>query len=172
MKTIPEKLINYSVYLNGTQYLGAADVTLPTIESLTETFSGAGIAGEVDSPTLGHYASMTVSMTWRTLTKESMLLLAPESHLIDFRMSQQLYNTATSSLGSSGARVTIKGMPKSGELGTLNVGQTTGTTNEIEVTYIKVVSESLTILEIDKFAFKAIINGKDYLADVRKQLGM
>lgn len=55
---VPEKLINFKVYKDKTDFIGLADVTLPTLESMTETVSGAGIAGEVDSPTLGHYGSM------------------------------------------------------------------------------------------------------------------
>lgn len=172
MPEIPEKLINYSVYLNGAQYLGTADVTLPDITAMSETLSGAGIAGEIDSPTLGHYASMTVSLNWRTLTRESVALNAPESHQIDFRLSQQTTNTASSTAKAVGARVTIRALPKGGALGTLTPGSTTGTSNELEVTYIKVVTGGVTIVEIDKFNFKAVINGKDYLADVRSQLGM
>lgn len=171
-KTIPEKLISYSVYLNGSQYLGVADVTLPDLTAMTETISGAGIAGEIDSPTLGHYGSMTVSITWRTLQKESVALNAPTSHMLDFRLSQQVHDASTSAPKTEGARVTIKGMSKNGSLGTLNVGTGTGTTNELEVTYLKVVAGGSTIVEIDKYNYKAVINGVDYLAAVREQLGM
>ena len=74
---VPEKLINYRVYKDSTDYIGLADVTLPTLEAMTETVSGAGIAGEVDSPTLGHYGSMETVLNWRTLEKTNMGLAAP-----------------------------------------------------------------------------------------------
>lgn len=172
MKTIPEKLINYSTFLNGTTYLGTADVTLPTIESLTSSVRGAGISGEIDSPTLGHYGSMTVSINWRTITKEAMQLHAPVVHQLDFRASQQSYDAAGSARSRQAVRVTIKALPKSGEIGTLDPGEGTSTTNEMEVVYLKVVVDGKTEIEIDKYNFKAVFGGQDHLAAVRADLGL
>ena len=50
---VPEKLINFRVYQDGADLLGVADVSLPSLEAMTETVKGAGVAGEVDSPVLG-----------------------------------------------------------------------------------------------------------------------
>ena len=69
--TVPEKLINYKVYLDRSDMVGLADVELPNFEAMTETIKGAGIAGEIDSPTLGHYGSMTLTLNWRTITSEN-----------------------------------------------------------------------------------------------------
>ena len=60
---IPERLINFRVYLDGSDLLGVASVELPSLESMSDTVSGAGIAGEVESPILGHFGSMTVTLT-------------------------------------------------------------------------------------------------------------
>ncbi len=43
---VPEKLINFRVYEDGDDLVGVADVTLPTLDAMTETVKGAGIAGE------------------------------------------------------------------------------------------------------------------------------
>ena len=53
---IPERLIGFRVYNDNNDLLGIATVTLPMIEAMTDTVSGAGIAGEVESPVLGHYS--------------------------------------------------------------------------------------------------------------------
>ncbi|RXZ84583.1 phage tail protein [Paenibacillaceae bacterium] len=172
MKQIPDKLINYTAYRNGSEFLGTVDVTLPSIEALTETMRGAGIAGEIDSPTLGHYASMSVTLNWRTITGQTMSLHAPVSHTLDFRGAQQVHNTGTGEMKSQGIKVTVKALPKSGDIGKLDPGTTTDTTNEMEVTYIKIMIDGKTVLEIDKLNFKAVFNGKDYLAQVRQQLGL
>lgn len=80
---VPEKLINFRVYKDSTDYIGLADVTLPSLEAMTETVSGAGIAGEVDSPTLGHMGSMETVLNWRTLEKTTWNLpLLPAYSLI------------------------------------------------------------------------------------------
>lgn len=172
MKQIPEKLINYSVYREGRDHLGTADVTLPSLEALTETVSGAGIAGEVDSPTLGHYASMSITLNWRTITTDAITLHEPRSHTLDFYAAQQTYDPANGVLGSSGFKASVKAMPKTGDLGTLAPNATAGTTNEMEVTYLKIILDGKVLAEIDKFNFKAVINGVDYLEQVRQQLGM
>jgi phage tail tube protein FII len=88
---VPEKLINFRVYLEGENLVGVADVELPKLESMKETVSGAGIAGEVDSPVLGHYAAMSTTIKFRTITAEAAgSLAAPGAHLVDFRGSQQV----------------------------------------------------------------------------------
>ena len=60
---VPERLINFRVYNDGNDLLGVANVDLPSIEAMSDTVSGAGIAGEVESPILGHFASMTATFT-------------------------------------------------------------------------------------------------------------
>lgn len=169
---VPEKIINFAAYLEGKTFLGTVDATLPSLESLTETVSGAGIAGEIESPTLGHYGSMTISLNWRTATKEAVVLHAPKSHTIDFFAAQQVYDSGAGSYSQSGLKVTVKAIPKTGDLGTLAPNAQSSTTNELEVTYIKIVVDGKTLVEIDKFNFKAVIDGVDYLEQVRNNLGM
>lgn len=170
---IPEKLISYSAFLNGTTFLGVADVTLPSITAMSDTFSGAGIAGEIDSPTIGHYSAMSTTLTWRVPTSEAAALMAPGVKQLDFRLAQQSYDRAGASTSSSGLKVSIRAMPKTLDLGTLTSGATTGTSNELEVIYIKIADQTGKVLvEIDKMNFKAVFNGVDALAQVREQLGM
>lgn len=172
MKQIPEKLINYSGYLNGSTYLGTADVTLPTLEMISDTIKGAGIAGEIDSPTIGQYGSMTVTLNWRTLTTEGIQLHAPTTHAIDFRGAQQVFDASTNQRKVQGVKVSIRAMPKSGDLGKFDPSTTTDSTNEMEVTYLKIEIEGKVAIEIDKLNYKSVFNGVDYLADVRSILGM
>lgn len=169
---ISEKLINFSVYRNGSEWLGTADVELPSLEALTETVSGAGIAGEIDSPTLGHFGSMSTTINWRTLDKPQFNLAAPITQALDFRGAQQVYDKTTGVQRSVGVRVSIRGLPKTTGLGTLAPNATVGGTNEIEVTYIKVFIDGAEVLELDKFNYIYRVNGTDYLAEIRNQLGM
>lgn len=172
MKQIQEKLNNFNAYRNGTEYLGVVDVELPSLESMSETVSGAGIGGEIESPNLGHFGSMTTTLNWRTLAKPSFVLARQESHQLDFRGSIQEYDTATASYKRVAVRVAMRAMPKTTALGTLAVGATMDNTNEMEVTYIKIDYEGSTVVEIDKYNMICIIDGVDYLAEVRANLGM
>lgn len=172
MKQIPEKLINYTGYLNGSTYLGTADITLPTLEMVSDTIQGAGIAGEIDSPTIGQYSSMTVTLNWRTITQEAVQLYAPTTHAIDFRGAQQILDTSTGIRKNQQVKVSVRAMPKSGDLGKFSPSSTTDSTNEMEVIYLKVEIEGKVMIEIDKLNYKSVFNGVDYLADIREKLGM
>lgn len=45
MSKMDEVVVSYRIFENSTEYLGIANVTLPDIEFLTQTITGAGIAG-------------------------------------------------------------------------------------------------------------------------------
>ncbi|MGO4540375.1 phage major tail tube protein [Paenibacillus sp. 2TAB19] len=168
---IPEKITGYSVYLDGSTYLGVADVELPSLEALTETIKGAGIAGEIDSPTIGHYGSMSCTLNWRTIDPAAIKLSAPKSHAIDFRAAQQTLDSATGNYSTTPTKVSVRATPKSLSLGKFEVGATTDTSNEFEVTYLKVIVDGKVWIEIDKFNSICIIDGVDYLAAERAALG-
>lgn len=172
MKQIPEKLINFTVYRDGTEYLGVSDVVLPNLEAMTETISGAGIAGEIDSPTLGHFASMTCTLNWRSVERSTIRLLRQQAHTLDFRGSVQTYDSGAGTPRPVGVKVTVKAIPKSGTLGNFQVATPMASSNELECTYIKIMIDGREMLEIDKFNFVCRIDGVDQLATVRAQLGL
>lgn len=169
---VPEKLVNFRVYLDGTDLVGIADVTLPTLEAMTETVKGAGIAGEIDSPTVGHYGSMELTLNWRTLEKSNVVLASPKGVHLDLRGAQQVYDSAEGKYVTRAAKCVVRGIPKSTELGKFEVGATTDTSNTIEVNYIKVTVAGEDLLEIDKYNFICSISGVDYMADIREALGL
>lgn len=171
MNQIPEKLINFRVYEGGTNFAGIVDAELPELESMTETVKGAGIAGEYDSPVIGHYQSMTLSLSWRTPTPKLLQLAAPKVHQLDLRGAIQVNDAANGQYKSVPLRVTVNCIPKSTKPGKLEVGSPTDSSNEFEVTYIKIWYDGTEYIEIDKLNFICKINGVDYLAAVRQALG-
>ena len=110
---VPERLINFRVYNDGNDLLGVANVDLPSIEAMSDTVSGAGIAGEVESPILGHFGSMTATFTWRTITPELAKLANQKAHALDLRGSQQVYDAALGEYSSVPVRVSLRATPKS-----------------------------------------------------------
>ncbi|MEF3312613.1 phage major tail tube protein [Paenibacillus sp. GYB004] len=172
MKQIPEKLNSFTAYLNGVDYLGVADVDLPDLEMMSETVSGAGIAGEVDSPTIGHFASMSTTINWRVLERSNFRLARQEAQQIDFRGSIQTFDNVAGTYQQIPVKVTIRGLPKNTPLGSLAAGSTMDNSNELEVIYIKILYDGQNVVEIDKFNFICVIDGVDYLAKVRANLGM
>lgn len=169
---VPEKLINFRVYQDGDDLIGIADVTLPTLESMTETVKGAGIAGEIDSPVLGHYSSMELELNWRTIEDTNVLLASPKGVQLDLRGAQQVYDSSAATYVVVPVKVVVSGVPKSTELGKLDVGTTSDTKNTIEVNYIKITIDGSEVLEVDKFNYICSIGGTDYLSEVREALGL
>lgn len=172
MANVPEKLINFKVYQDGNDLVGIADVRLPSLDAMTETVKGAGIAGEFDSPVLGHFGSMETVLNWRTLEKRNIMLAMQTGVNLDLRGAQQIYDSASGKYKVDNVKCVVRGVPKKTELGKLNVGTTTGTANTIETAYIKVTIDGETVLELDKFNYICNIGGVDYMADVREALGM
>ncbi len=82
-------VINFAVYEDGVEYLGAANITLPDVTMLTQSISGAGIAGNVEAVILGHIEAMTLGINFRTMTPQCVSLSAPRRHNIDLRVAQQ-----------------------------------------------------------------------------------
>lgn len=169
---VPEKLINFRVYQDGDDLLGLSDVTLPKLDSITETVKGAGVAGEIDDPTIGHFGSMELELNWRSLLKSNIVLAKPTGVHLDLRGACQGHDSAKNVLKTMPVKIVVEGTPKSTDLGKLDMGATTDTKNTIEVTYIKITVDGETVLEIDKFNYICVIGGVDYMADIRDALGL
>lgn len=169
---IPERTINYRVYDENNAVIGVATVDLPDIEAMSDTVSGAGIAGEIESPTLGHFGSMTITINWRTITGDATRLNAQRVHALEFRASQQINDAANGELKTQPVRIVTRCTPKNFGMGSLEVGAATDSSSEFEVSYLKIFIDGKEVLEIDKYNFKFAVNGEDFLAQVRRDLGI
>jgi len=170
---VPEKLINFRVYLEGVfDMLGLSDVELPSFESMTDTVSGAGVAGEVDAPILGHFGAMSLTLNWRTVTQNAMLLAQQRAHPLDLRGSIQQYDASAGQYKTVPLQVLCSAHPKNIGLGSLQVGSSQENTTELEITRISVLVDNVSNIVLDKFNYICVINGVDYLAQVRENLGL
>lgn len=168
---ISEKLINFRVYAANQELLGLADVELPTLEAQSETISGAGIAGEVDSPTLGHFGAMSMTLKWRVTEAGALKLLAPKAHALELRGSIQRWNAALGEYETLALKVVTRAVPKSSPLGTLAPAAAQEPSAEFSVRYLKVFLGGRAYAEIDPLNYICLIDGVDYLASVRSDLG-
>lgn len=169
---IPERLINFRCYRNGNDLLGVATVTLPQFQAMTDTVSGAGIAGEVETPVLGHYSSITATVSFRTISTDVATLASQMAHPLDFRGSQQIYDASSGNFVTQAIKLSIRGVPKNVNLGNFEVGATTGTEVEMECIYVKLDVGGKTMVEIDKYNSIARFGDTDALESLRKDLGL
>ena len=169
---INEKLVNFRVYNDAKDLLGIATVDLPELAAMTDTVSGAGIAGEVDSPVLGHFGAMSVTLHWRTIEAVAMQLAQQKAHHLEIRGSMQRYDAGAGVYSTVPVRIVVKGVPKTTSLGSFEPGSTTDTTTELECSYLKIVVGGKELVEVDKFNYIAKFGGADALQSVRSDLGL
>lgn len=172
MAKMPEKIISFDVYSGSQLYMGVADVELPNIEFMSETLSGAGIAGELDSPTIGHTSSMSVKIKFRTATKTAMELAAPKRHELTLRASTQAREIADgAALKTYPQKIMIAGTPKSAGLGKFEPGKMQDVPVDLACDYLKMWIDNEVAVEIDKFNMIHKVGDTDYLQQVRSDLG-
>lgn len=170
---IHEKLIDYTVFLNGNTFLGTAGVQLPSLEMMSDTLKGAGIAGEIDSVTPGHFGPMPITLNWRTTpTPESVQLMKPKAHLIEFRTAIQVFDKTVGESLQTGKKITVRAMPKKFELGKLEAATTMDGSTEMECNYLKIEEGGKTSLEIDKLNNIYVVDGFDFRANLRSILAL
>ena len=158
MAKVDEFVVSYAMYENGTEYMGTTEVTLPDLEFMTEELSGAGIAGTVEEVITGNMSAMTTTFNFRTVGKWTTKLLEPRVHNIDLRVV-------------SSVKHIMKIKPKKTTLGKVSAASTADASGEYSVLYYALYVDGAKITEVDPLNFVCIINGKDYLQEVRKALG-
>ena len=117
---------------------GMSDVELPKFDAMTETIKGAGIAGELESVTIGHFQSMMVKLKWRAVRPATLALLAPVAQTFDIRGSIQLQESGAGVLVTSPLRVAVRGQVKSKNLGKLEPGKPLDAESDVEVAAISI----------------------------------
>ena len=170
---VPEKLINSRVYDgDGNTLVAMADVTLPDIEFLSEAMSGSGLAGEYDSPVIGHFKAMKAKYKFRALYGSDLAMVAPKPRVFDVRASIQAVDAASGAYAPYALRVVMQGVPIKKGPGKVEPGKKMDNELEQSVTFYKIYVDGVAVVEIDILNYVCVIDGVDYLATVREHLGM
>lgn len=166
-----ELITAFRVYENAVDYYGIADVDLPEITQITEEMQGAGFAGKYDATILGHLEAMKATINFRNTTKIAYKLFTPEEHQLDLRANVQERNTV-SGVKNVAVKHIMKCTPitlKPGKLANFSTGDTSA---EYAVHYFATFVDGEKVLEADPANYIFFVNNKDYLAEVRKNLGL
>ena len=152
MPNFDESVINFAVYEDSVEYVGMASVTLPNLAAIVQTLSGAGIAGNVEVPILGHYDAMTLGLNFRTTT-------------------QQIEDTVAGEVKVQNIKHILVVIPKTDTGGSIAPAAPTNGSGEYAVRYWATYIDGVRTREVDPLNFICYVDGTDYLADVRKALG-
>lgn len=171
MANISEAVINFAIYEDSTEYLGMAEVTLPELSNMTEDVKGAGIAGSYSSVIQGHIESMSLTLNFRTMTRDVVKLYEQRNHTLDLRLAQQGKDTTAGVVTTTPVKHIMIVQPKKLSPGKVAPASPADASAEFAVTYWATYIDGEKVLEIDMLNFIYNVNGTDYLADVRKALG-
>lgn len=172
MSKLDEVVVSYRVFEDSTEYLGIANVTLPDIEFLTTTIQGAGIAGEVEEVIKGHIKAMRTTISFNTFGENALSLTTPVDHTIDLRAVQQDRNMTAGTVEMRKVKHVMTIKPIKVSIGKLETANTADANGEYAVSYYAQYVGGEKKIEIDPLNYKCVINGVDYLADVRTAMGL
>ena len=167
---IDQAIVNYAIYEDSREFLGTVDATLPNLNWLTTTISGAGIAGNVDA-VMPHLDAMNLSLSFRTATKESYSLAEHRRHNIELRASRQDEDPVSGELLQTPVKHVMVVIPKTMTAGRLAPASASDASGEYAVRYWACYIDGEQVLELDPLNYILKVNGVDYGAPVRRALG-
>lgn len=167
----PEAYIDFEVYEGAVNFCGISKATMPDIAFLTQTITGAGIAGNVEAVLTGMVEAMTLGLNFRSVTDAATKLMAPVKHQLELRVAEQYWDTNNVKKEVLADKYVMVVVPKTTKPGTIAPASAADTSGEYSVYYYAAYKDGKTLWEIDPFNYICVIDGVDYMADVRKALG-
>ncbi|MDE6260412.1 MAG: phage major tail tube protein [Oscillospiraceae bacterium] len=171
MNQQPAAYINLELYEDSINLLGVAKVKLPDIAYPCVTVSGAGMMGEMEVPLYGMVSAMTTEITWLTPHGDSVSLMSPKQHRLEMRVAEEYWETEQAEVGLWADKYVMIVRPKTATPGTVAPMAAADTSGQYAVYYFAAYRDGKCLWEIDKRNMKCVIDGVDYMAEVRKALG-
>ena len=149
-----------------------AEVTLPDVESMAEEIKGAGISGAFDGVFMGHVNAMSATFNFRSVTTDITKMMEPRAHQITILASQQLWNSEAGEYEQTAVKHILIGAPKKYSPGKVAPASATETSVELAVSYFATFIGGVKKTEIDPINCIFFMNSKDWLATLRRNIGM
>lgn len=164
---VPDKIAKFNVYSNGRKIGVTSKVDTPEFKMKTSTMSGAGVSGEIDSPTPGQWEATEHEIPLALLDNDMAHLLQQGMNVnLTYRGAQQV---ALRSGGSAmrQMRIVEGGMVKGFKGGSLEAGSQMEASVTIETTRYKMECGGEELIAVDKLNDIYRVNGVDMLADLK-----
>lgn len=164
--------INYEVFVDGNRALGTASVDLPELNYMTSETKGAGIAGQHDTPIIGHLENLETTLHWRSIFQKPIDLMTRDAVNLSLRGAMERYDAGTGVRRPLSVRIELRALSAGLTLGKLEPAEQTDTETKLTCDVVKIIVDGKEYFEHDVFNFVHKINGVDLLADVRLALGL
>jgi len=150
---------------------GTVTVELPSFELLSETFKGAGVAGEVNVPIPGVMSAMTAVISCPVIYGELVEYLETGStKTLDLRNEIVVMNPDTHAMEKVPSRWVLKGPLSGSNPGKVEQAATGDASLTMQVYYVHHWLDGDDKLEWDPFKYIYTVNGKDMLAETRQNV--
>lgn len=167
----PAAFINLEVYEDSINLLGVAKVQLPSITYPCVSISGAGMMGNMEVPLYGMIDNMTTTINWLSPHGDSVKLMSPKTHQLDMRVAEEYWDVENAAEGIWADKYVMIVRPKTTSPGSIAPMAAADTSGEYVVYYYAAYKDGKQLWEIDKRNMRCVIDGVDYMAQVRKALG-
>ncbi len=163
---------NYEIYVAGGRTLGSAEVTLPDLAYMTTTIKGAGVLGEIDVPTIGHFSNLETTIKWLAINEHNFKFIQHNRIDFAFYVAQQGYDSATGKYSIVQDKFEIGAVPKNLNLGKVVPAELMDTETVCSIVNIKETYNKKVVFELDKLNGICKINGVDCVSDLKTALGL
>lgn len=162
----------FEVYYEGNRKLGIASIDFPEFSPAGVEIKGNGIAGTMSFPASTQLDNMELTIHWRTIHEELTQLLTDRAHTLAFYSSQRNYDSATGLMIHQQVIVDVRGVPAKMPLGKFEPAATTDSDTVLTLDWIKLRVDGKELIEFDRFNQVYRINGTDWYAPIRSNLGL
>jgi P2 family phage contractile tail tube protein len=148
----------------------SSDLQLPSIEKLTDTLKGSGVMGEIDLPSYGQIGPMTLTINNRADNAQYAMLSRPGEIKFEIVWAVDVFDSNSIKIAVQQHKVFITGVSKKYDMGKIDVNSGAEGSSEFEVYYLRKIVDGKEVLLIDKFNYKYVVNGIDYMSELRTAL--
>jgi len=170
MSLIPNQVNNFRLYVNGTVYLGIADITLPPIINQTDELRGGSLGGPMMIPVIGHTEDLTLTMTFFSMFPGVESFLQQTSQNLAAHGVVQYLDNTSNQFSKIPWNFTFTCFPKEFNPGRWQQGAKPDMTVSRMVSALQIFNNGKRVCYIDKGNLIFEVDGVDYLAQDRAWL--
>ena len=165
-------VVNYMVYTEDEkEYIGTAQVKLPSLNFPTQEVKGSGIMGAITVPIISQLQSMQLQLQMMTLSDQAYKIAEHKVQTLVLYEVQENINTQNYAMDVSSVKHTMKIMTTQMDGGTLQPQSVSNPDISASVLYWKVERDGTKIMELDPINYICFINGTDYATEIRTAMG-